>query len=56
MPNYPYRIPSIAERNQGLPAVLFDVLNLNRVIEADTPINAVDLNRAEGLVDGLKGI
>jgi hypothetical protein len=55
MANYPYRIPSVANRNQGLPAVLFDVVNLDRVIEADNPINLVDLKRAEAVVEGLKG-
>ena len=53
--NYPYRIASIGERNAGLPPVLFDVLNLDRVIEADTAIQEADLRIAEGLVDGLKG-
>jgi hypothetical protein len=53
--NYPHRIASIAERNQGLPPVLFDVLNLDRVIEANSAIQEADLRIAEGLVDGLKG-
>lgn len=53
---FPFDIPSVAQKNPGLPAPILGLLDLNRPVQAGQPLDYAQVKNAKASANALKGI
>ena len=56
VPTFPFDIPSVSQKNPGIPAPVLGLVDLNRTIQTGQPLSYAPVRNAKASAKALKGL